>query len=153
MVFVIRGSQLVGIDTLLARFQKTYFWRPFWFFFLENAVLHIGRSYKPILLIFNSKQWKTTLYIVLNFEEHRSKIATVRVPDLKTYKMAAMTSSILNFQNPWKMSLANILRIICGKFHQNRSIRIKVRPNRGVWAPSIVVAVGVKTRVSDGRKT
>ena len=88
---------------------------------------HNGRSYWPILLIFNSKHWKTTLYLVLNFEENRSKIATVRVPEWKTYKMAAMTSSILNFQNRWKMSLANILKIICGKFHQNRPIRMGCR--------------------------
>ena len=95
--------------------------------FFENAVLYISGSYRPILLIFNSKHWKTTLYLVLNFEENRSKIATVRVPEWKTYKMAAMTSSILNFQNPWKMSLANILKIICGKFHQNRPIRMGCR--------------------------
>ena len=123
---MISGSELVEIDTLLARFQKFYFWRPFWFFF-ENAVLYISGSYRPILLIFNSKHWKTTLYLVLNFEENRSKIATVRVPEWKTYKMAAMTSSILNFQKPWKKSLANILKIICGKFHQNRSIRMGCR--------------------------
>ena len=30
--FVISGSELVEIDTSLARFQKFYFWRPFWFF-------------------------------------------------------------------------------------------------------------------------
>ena len=95
--------------------------------FFENAVLHIAGSYRPISLIFNSEHWKTTLYVVLNFEENRSKIATVRVPHWKTYKMAAMTSSILNFQNPWKMSLANILQIICGKFHQNRPIRMGCR--------------------------
>ena len=29
---MISGSELVEIDTLLARFQKFYFWRPFWFF-------------------------------------------------------------------------------------------------------------------------
>ena len=30
--FVISGFELVEIDPLFARFQKFYFWRPFWFF-------------------------------------------------------------------------------------------------------------------------
>ena len=122
IIFVISRSISVEIDTSLALFQKFCFWRPFWIFF-ENAVRHIGGSYQPILLILNSKQWKTTFYLPCNFEENRTKIATVRVPQRKTYKMAAMTSSISNFQNPRKTDLANICQIICRKFHQNPSIR------------------------------
>ena len=43
------------------------------------------------------------------------------------YKMAAMTSSNSKFQKPRKMTLANICQIICGKFHQNRFIRLGCR--------------------------
>ena len=54
----------------------------------------IGGSYQPIWLIFTSKQRNTTFYLVCIFEENRSKIATVGVPNRqKKYKMAAMTSS------------------------------------------------------------
>ena len=42
-------------------------------------------------------------------------------------KMAAMTSSNSKFQKPRKMTLANILKIICVKFHQNRFIRLGCR--------------------------
>ena len=42
-------------------------------------------------------------------------------------KMAAMTSSNSKFQKPRKMTLANILKIICVKFHQNRSNRLGCR--------------------------
>ena len=42
-------------------------------------------------------------------------------------KMAAMTSSNSKFQKPWKMTLANILKMICRKFHQNRLIRLGCR--------------------------
>jgi len=80
---VISGSELVEIDTLLARFQKNIFGGHFFF---ENAVLYISGSYRPIFFIFNSKQRKTILYLVLNFEENRSKIATVRVPEWKSTK-------------------------------------------------------------------
>ena len=45
----------------------------------------------------------------------------------KKDKMADMTSSILKFQNLWNMSLANIVKIICRKFHQNRPIRLGCR--------------------------
>ena len=38
-----------------------------------------------------------------------------------------MTSSILNFQKPRKMSLTNICQIICAKFHQNRHNRLGCR--------------------------
>ena len=61
---------------------------------------------------------------MLNFEEIRSKIATVRVPQRKTYKMAAMTLLIWKFQNPRKKDLTNTCQIICRKFHQNPSIRL-----------------------------
>ena len=42
-------------------------------------------------------------------------------------KMAAMTSSNSKFQKPRKMTLANILEIICVKFHQNRFICLGCR--------------------------
>ena len=42
-------------------------------------------------------------------------------------KMAAMTSSNSKFQKPRKMTLANILKIICVKFHQNRFICLGCR--------------------------
>ena len=54
-------------------------------------------SYQPILLIFNTKHWKATKFFVYKFEEDRCKIATVRVPHLKTYNMVAMTSSVQHF--------------------------------------------------------
>ena len=96
IIFVISRSISVEIDTSLALFQKFYFWRPFWFFF-ENAVGHIGGSYQPILLILNSKQWKTTFYLVLNFEENRTKIATVRVPKRKSAKWPPWRRRFRNF--------------------------------------------------------
>ena len=68
--------------------QKFVFWREFCHFF-ENAVSHNFQSYQPILLIFNSKQGVEFFFPVLKFEDNRSKIATVRVPQPKT---AAMTS-------------------------------------------------------------
>ena len=49
----------------------------------------------------------------------------MRVPEPKTAKMAAMTSSNLNFQNRRK----NLVYLICGKFHQNRSTRLGCRDN------------------------
>ena len=67
-------------------------------FFLK-AVSHNFSSYQPILLILNSKHWMEFYLHVLKFEENRSKIATVRVPQPKVATMAAMTSSNLNFQN------------------------------------------------------
>ena len=45
----------------------------------------------------------------------------------KKCKMAAMTSSISNFQNQRKLDLANVAQIICRKFHQNRPIRLSRR--------------------------
>ena len=42
---------------------------------------------------------------VLKFEDNRSKIATVRMPDSKVAIMAAMTSSNLNSQNRRKKSI------------------------------------------------
>ena len=38
-----------------------------------------------------------------------------------------MTSSNLKFQKPRKTTLANICQIMCGKFHQNRFIRLGCR--------------------------
>ena len=38
-----------------------------------------------------------------------------------------MTSSNSKFQKPRKKTLANICQIICGKFHQNRFIRLGCR--------------------------
>ena len=83
--FVLCRSELVYVDTLLVRIRKFYFWRPFWIFF-KNAVRYCVKTYRPILLIFNSKLWKTTVYLVFKFEENRSKIATVRVPERKNAK-------------------------------------------------------------------
>ena len=57
--FVIYGSELVEIDTLLARFRKFQFSRQK-FDFLLNAVLSITGSYQPILPIFNSQHRHTT---------------------------------------------------------------------------------------------
>merc|ERR1712105_261745 len=96
--FVIYGSELVEIDTLLVQNQKFCFWRPFCHFF-RNAVSHNFQSYQPILLILNSKHGTDLNLNVLKFEENRNKIATVRVPEPKTAIMAVMTSSNLNVQN------------------------------------------------------
>jgi len=68
-------------------------------FFFENAVCYHFQNNQPIFLIVNSKLGKVFYVHVLKFEENRSKISTVRVPEPKTAKMAAMMSSILNFQN------------------------------------------------------
>ena len=43
-------------------------------------------SYWPILLIFNSKHWKTTKFLVYKFEENRTKITAMRVPHRKNAK-------------------------------------------------------------------
>ena len=84
-------------------------------------------SYWPILLIFNSKHRKTLNFLVYNFEEDRSKIATVRVPHSKTYKMAAMTSSDQHFQNLRKVSSQNLVKIMWSKFHQNRPNSVQIK--------------------------
>ena len=116
--YLFYGSELVGIDTLFALFQKFLLSRQN-FEFSVNAVLHITGSNQPILLILNSKHRTTLEHIVFKFEENRTKIATLRVPHRKKYKVAAMTSSHLKFQKLRKKSLANICQIIYGKFHQN----------------------------------
>ena len=77
--FVIYGSELVEINTLLARFRKFQFSRQK-LDFLLNAVLSTTGSYQPILLIFNSKHRHTPKKLVSKFEENRTKIATMRVP-------------------------------------------------------------------------
>jgi len=89
------------------KFKNLFFWRPFCHFF-ENAVSHNSQSYQPILMILNSKQWIGFFFPFLKFEENRSKIAAVRVPQPKTAMMAAMTSSNLSFQNRRKTDLANL---------------------------------------------
>ena len=83
--FVIYGSELVEINTLLARFRKFQFSRQK-LDFLLNAVLSTTGSYQPILLIFNSKHRHTPKKLVSKFEENRTKIATVRVPQRKNAK-------------------------------------------------------------------
>ena len=85
------------------------------------------RSYWPILLIFNSKHWKTTKFLVYKFKEGQSKIATVGVPHSKTYKMAAMTSSDQHFQNLRKTSSQNLVKIMWSKFHQNRPNSVQIK--------------------------
>ena len=95
--------------------------------FLKTRSAFSTGSYQPILLIFNSKHRKTTNFLVYNFEENRSKIATVRVPHLKTYKMAAMTSSDQHFQNLRKVSSQFSLKIMWSKFHQNRPNSVQIK--------------------------
>ena len=93
--------------------------------FFENAVRHIAGSYRLISLILNSKQRKTTFYLPTNFEENRSKIATVRVPQRKSAKMAAMTSSFGNFKIRGKRTSQISVRSFVENF-------IKIDPS--VWA-------------------
>ena len=88
IIFVISKSILVEIDT-------SFIFGGHFDFFL-NAVRHIGKSYLSISLILKSKQWKTTFCLILNFKDNRSKIATLRVPQRKTNKMAAMMSRFRN---------------------------------------------------------
>ena len=95
--------------------------------FRKGSPLFSTGSYQPILLIFNSKHWKTPKFLVYNFEENRSKIATVRVPHSKTYKMAAMTSSDQHFQNLRKVSSQNLVKIMWSKFHQNRPNSVQIK--------------------------
>ena len=95
--FVFYGSELVEINTLLARFRKFQFSRQK-LDFLLNAVLSTTGSYQPILLIFNSKHRHELEKLVSKFEKNRIKIATVRVPQRKVSKMAAMTSSFRIFK-------------------------------------------------------
>ena len=83
--------------------------------FFENGVGNIGGSYQPILMILNIKQWKTTFYLVLYFEEKiEQKLRPESVPSKKG-KIAAITSSTLKFQNPRKNDITNICQIICKK--------------------------------------
>ena len=106
--FVIYGSELVEIDTLLARFQKFLFSRQK-FEFLLNAVFSITKSYQSILLIFNSKHRHTPKKLVSKFEENRIKIATVRVPQRKNTKWPPWRHQIRNFKNRekwhWQISV------------------------------------------------
>ena len=53
---------------------------------IVRAVLNKTGSYRPILLIFNSKHGTPLGYIVSKFEQNRTKIATVRVPPEKNAK-------------------------------------------------------------------
>merc|ERR1712115_592931 len=65
IIFVISRSISVVIDTSLALFQKIFLAAILIFF--ENAVRHIAESYRPISLILNSKQRKTTFYLPTTF--------------------------------------------------------------------------------------
>ena len=47
------------------QYVKIVFLAAILIFFFENAVQHIGGSYQSNLLILNSKQWKTTFYLVI----------------------------------------------------------------------------------------
>ena len=108
------------------QWPPTLAWKPQrWFF--DNAVRFLTRSYQPILLIFNSKHWKAPNFLVYNFKGHQSKISTVRVPHLKTYKTAAITSSKQHFQNQRKASSQIFAVIMWSKLHQNwpNSVQIK----------------------------
>ena len=53
---------------------------------IVRAVLNKTMSYRPILLIFNSKHGVPLGYIVSKFEENRTKITPVRVPHRKSTK-------------------------------------------------------------------
>ena len=46
-----------------------------------SSIPYFDKTYEPILLILNSKQLKTTFYIVSRFEDNRIKITTVIVPE------------------------------------------------------------------------
>ena len=46
-----------------------------------SLVRYFDKTCEPILLILNSKQTKTTFYIVSKFEDNRIKITTVIVPE------------------------------------------------------------------------
>ena len=127
IIFVISRSISVEIDTSLALFQKKKFLAAILIFF-ENAVRHIGGSYQPISLILNSKQRKTTFYLLTNFEENRSKIATVRVPHRKASKMAAMTSSFRIFKIREKRTSQISVRSFVENF-------IKIDPT--IWAAAL----------------
>ena len=95
--------------------------------FLKTRSAFSTGSYQPILLIFNSKHRKTSNFLVCNFEENQSKIATVRVPHSKTYKMAAMTSSKQHIKNLKKVSSQIFDKIIWSKFHQNRPYSFQIK--------------------------
>ena len=56
-------------------------------------------SYWSILLIFNTKQCKSYVLLVLKFEENRTKIATVRVPQRVSAKWPLWRHQIRNFKN------------------------------------------------------
>ena len=47
-----------------------------------SSVPYFDKTYEAILLILNSKQSKTTFYVVLKFEDNQIKIMTVIVPEL-----------------------------------------------------------------------
>ena len=53
---------------------------------IVRAVLNKTGSYRPILLIFDSKHGTLLGYIVSKFEQNWKKIATVRVPPEKSAK-------------------------------------------------------------------
>jgi len=93
-------------------------------FFSKMRSAILAWSYRRILLVLNSKQWKTTFYLVLKFWRKSDKNCDRESARTKKCKMAAMTSSISNFQNPRKTDLTNISKTICRKFHQNQSIRL-----------------------------
>ena len=46
-----------------------------------SSVPYSDKTYEPILLILNSKQSKTTFYVVSKVEDNRIKITTVIVPE------------------------------------------------------------------------
>ena len=117
-------SELVYMDTSLVLIWKNSFWRPFWIFF-ENAVRYNVETYQPILLIFNSKLWNTTVYLVFKFEENRSKIATVRVPRRNSSKWPPWRHRFRNFKIREKWTSQISVRSFVENF-------IKIDPS--VWA-------------------
>ena len=70
--------------------------------------------------------WKTNMqtpfslfYVTLIWKLDRERAGTEK------YKMAAITSSNSKFQNSRTFYKVYILKIICAKFHQNRSSRLR----------------------------
>ena len=84
IIIVIIRSISIEIDTSLALFQKLFFIGHIDFFFLKRGPPY-WRKLTTDVTDFEKQTAEDNFYLLCNFEENRSKIATVRVPRRKVH--------------------------------------------------------------------
>ena len=86
---MISGSELVEIDTLLARFQKFYFWWPFCIFLGQHS--H-DRNFGPILFRFGHNAAQR--YPVFAIENQQNRLVTSGFIENRAYDFSRFSPKI-----------------------------------------------------------